>query len=237
MSFLKAKPGAKPRPKKRKIFLLDEQPIVLRGLHDLAKSVADLQICGEAEEPSEALGAIRRLKPDLVILDLQFHGGSAFPLIRDIRSQHPQLPILVFTSERDIFFAQRALEAGAEGYALKQERLTSLLEAIHSLLRGRIYISPRLVEDPSLGLVSTGEKKRLRALPKMSDRELQIFQLLGQGLNTREIAAKLDLSVKTVETYRARLKTKLRLRDANELLRSATFWSSGHRGAELVAAS
>jgi DNA-binding NarL/FixJ family response regulator len=230
MSFLKAKTGAKTRPKKRKIFLLDEQPIVLRGLQGLAKDNGELQICGQAEDPGQALEAIRRLKPDLVILDLQFHGGSAFTLIRDIRRENSRLSVLVFTSERDVFFAQRALEAGAEGYVLKQESLSSLMKAIRSLLAGRVYISSRLVEDPSLGLVSTGEKQRLRAVPEMSNRELQIFQLLGKGQNTRQIAAKIGLSVKTVETYCARLKTKLRLRDGSELLRSATFWSSNHRG-------
>ncbi|HEX5034465.1 MAG TPA: response regulator transcription factor, partial [bacterium] len=229
MSLLKKQLSTKKKPKKR-ILLVDEFPIVRGGLTELFKRTEDLQVCAEAESPAQVLALVRRTKPDLVILELLLRGSAGFALIEEIRGNHPDLPILVFTSEREFFLARRALDAGAEGYLHKREGAPAILEAVRSLLEGKIYVSPLLTESPASQVVPLGGQKGIRGIQKMSNRELQIFQLLGEGQNTREMAMNLGLSVKTVETYCARLKTKLNIRNVNELLRSATFWIAKHGG-------
>ncbi|HKY63412.1 MAG TPA: response regulator transcription factor [bacterium] len=231
MSLLKKQVSSKKKAKKR-ILLVDEFPIVRSGLTELFKRTEDLQVCGEAESPAQVPNLVRRTKPNLVILELLLRGSASFALIEEIRSEHPGLPILVYSSEKEFFLAQRALDAGAEGYLHKREAAPAILEAVRSLLEGKVYISPLLTESASSQVVPLGGSKGLRGIQKMSNRELQIFQLLGEGQNTREMAMNLGLSVKTVETYCARLKTKLHIRNVNELLRSATFWIAKHGGAD-----
>jgi DNA-binding NarL/FixJ family response regulator len=231
MSVLKKRSPAK-KSSKRRVMVVDEFPIIRSGLSELLKQTEDLQVCGETGEPDQVLPTIRRTRPDIVILELLLGGRGSFSLIEEIRRHHPRLPILIFSSEKEFFLARRALDAGAEGYVLKREAATAILEALRSLLEGKIYVSPHLTESPSSQVVPLGGKNGIRGIQKMSNRELQIFQMLGEGQNTREMASNLGLSVKTVETYCARLKTKLNIRNVNELLRSATFWIAKHQSLE-----
>ncbi len=232
MSLLKKKRGSPKKQAKRRVLIVDEFPIIRNGLAELFKRSEDLIVCGEAETPEQVLPLVRKSRPDIVVLELLLRGSGSFSLIEEIRREHPRLPILIFSSEKEFFLARRALDAGAEGYVLKREGLPAILDAVRSLLEGKIYVSPHLTESPSAQVVPLGGNKGLRGIQKMSNRELQIFQLLGEGQNTREMADNLGLSVKTVETYCSRLKTKLNIRNVNELLRSATFWIAKHSSLE-----
>ena len=206
------------------ILIVDDHPIVRRGMADLLTESRDFQVCGDAEGACEAMGKIRSLKPDLVIIDLSLKGMSGLELIKQAHSEHPSVKILVSSVHEEFMFAERALRAGATGYINKQEPTELLLEAIRSVARGKIFVSDRM-SDRLLRRMVTGKPEPYGSpAEKLSDRELEVLEQIGLGLGTAAIAEQLHLSIKTIETYRDHIKTKLNLNDGSELTRQAVLW-------------
>jgi DNA-binding NarL/FixJ family response regulator len=207
-----------------RILVVDDHPIVRLGVRQMIAAEPDLSISFEAETAESALEFVKHSKADLAIVDLSLGTGNGLELIGDLHRVDPDLPVLVLSIHDEVLFAERALRAGARGYIMKREAINSLVEAIREVLAGRIYTSPfvshQMVER--VGRDAPGPRGRLGGL---SDRELQVFELIGRGLSTAEIAERLDVSVKTIETYRFNIKSKLDLKDANDLVRYAVSWT------------
>lgn len=212
-----------PAPKKYRVLIVDDHPLFRHGVADLVESEADLEVCGEAESAPLALEAIRKHRPDLVIADISLRGTNGIDLIKSIKAEHRTLPVLVLSMHDESLFAARALRAGARGYVMKQEALDRVLGAIRVVLEGEVYVSPamsmRMIEE-----YVQGENGGRRLTDRLTDRELEVLQLIGEGHGVREIARDLHLSVKTVETHRARVKEKLHFKSAREVARFAVQW-------------
>lgn len=209
---------------KRTVFLVDDHPIVRQGLARMIASEPDLAVCGEAADPPTAIDKISKLKPSLAIIDLSLGSGDGIDLIKSIRAQDPSLPVLVLTMHEESFYAERALRAGAMGFLTKSEASEHVITAVRRLLNGEMYVSdcvsPRLMKR----LITGQPDEEGLSISRLSDRELQVFTLIGQGLGTQEIADELSLSVKTIETYRAHVKKKLDIKDARGLIQYAVRW-------------
>lgn len=206
-----------------RIVLVDDHPMVRERLAELISRELDMVVCGEAGDRGEALEVIARENPTLVVVDLSLKNSSGLDLIKDLRDLRPGLPILVLSMMDENLFAERTIRAGAHGYLNKQEATCKVLEAIRQILAGRIYLSPDLSGEFLSRIVGRPQRPS-QSIEKLSDRELQIFELLGQGYGSRQTAEYLGLDVKTIETYRSRLKEKLNLKNASELLRKAIAW-------------
>jgi DNA-binding NarL/FixJ family response regulator len=218
--------GKTNRPKQHRIVIVDDHPIVRQGLVQLIDQEDDLHICGQAEDAQQAMQAIHALKPNLVIVDVSLKTGSGIDLIKDIKTQFPSLPVLTLSMHDEALYAERALRAGARGYIMKQEAPEEVVSAIRRVLAGTVYVSPGMAAK-MVGRITAGPgEKGTSPVDRLSDRELEVFRLIGEGYGTREMAEKLYLSVKTIETYRAHIKEKLNLQDANELLRAAIRWAN-----------
>lgn len=213
-------------PAKHHIVIVDDHPIVRQGLAQLIDQEDDLHICGQAEDTPTAMRAIRELNPDLVIVDVSLRAGSGIDLIKDIKAQFPSLPVLTLSMHDEALYAERALRAGAKGYIMKQEATDEVVTAIRRVLAGTVYVSEGMTAK-MVGRITGGPgEKGTSPVDRLSNRELEVFRLIGEGYGTREMAEKLYLSVKTIETYRAHIKEKLDLQDANELLRAAIRWAN-----------
>jgi len=212
-------------PQKKTVLLVDDHSLVRKGLAELIDDEHDLEVCGQAADASTALTLTRRLQPDLVIIDLMLREGTGLELIKQIAALDPDIKMIVCSMHDEALYAERVLAAGAMGYVSKQEPSRVVLEAIRGVLSGRIYASED-VADRLLRRVSgrTGDQQG-NPVDALSDRELEVLNLLGKGLNTRAIADQLKLSTKTIDTYREHIKAKLGLKNANELLRFAVAWS------------
>jgi DNA-binding NarL/FixJ family response regulator len=209
-----------------RIFIVDDHPLIRRGMHHLFADETMFQICGEAASASKSLAAIKRCSPDLVILDINLPDGSGLDLIEGILRQWPQLPILVCSVYEERFFAERALRAGARGYVSKLEAAEHLVKAVRKILAGKLYLSSALTERLLLQNLVNGDSRQFASpIEKLSDREFQVFEQIGAGHSTAEIAKQLNLSVKTIETHRAHTKEKLNLINSAELTRYALQWS------------
>jgi DNA-binding NarL/FixJ family response regulator len=220
----RAESAGRPAPGARRILLVDDHPLVRERLADVINHEPDLRVCGGAAERHEALRAIAASNPDLVIIDLNLKESDGLELIKDIRQRHPELRMLVVSMHDESLYAERALRAGAHGYITKENATTDILLAIRKVLAGRIYMSDTLAEQ--IATKVTGHRREAAFAPeKLSDRELSVFELIGQGFTLREIADQLHLDVKTVETYRVRIKEKLDLKDAGEVLKRAIQWN------------
>jgi len=222
------KTKAPPLKKTRtRILIVDDHPIVRKGIADLVGQKPDFLVCGDADRVEDALPAIDELKPDLVIVDLSLKGAGGLELLKDLKIRHPEIPALVLSMHDETLFAERALRAGARGYVMKQEAVNELEHAIRRVLSGKIYLS-QAMSDRLLHMVSQGEKIRDRSpMERLSDRELEVFEMIGRGLPMREIAKELHLSVKTIETHRAHIKEKLNITSAVQLVQHATQWVHG----------
>lgn len=209
---------------KRRVLIVDDHPIVRQGLALLINQEHDLAVCGQAEDAHEAIRAIRESEPDMVIVDISLKDTSGVELIKDLQVQHPNLPILTLSMHDEAVYGERALRAGARGYIMKQEATEKVVTAIRRVLAGEIYVSDGMAAKMVSKLVGGPSRKTGSPVERLSDRELEVFRMLGEGYNTREMAEKLHLSIKTIETYRAHIKDKLALADASELLRSAIQW-------------
>lgn len=209
---------------KYKIFIVDDHPIVRKGLSQLINQEPDLVVSGEAPDAQSALELLKKLKPDLAIVDISLQGIDGIELIKTIRARYGNLPVLVVSMHDESLFAERALRAGARGYIMKQEAIEKMMEAIRRVIRGDLYVS----EKVSAGIVKRfidGKSEGVSSPEELlSDRELEVFRLVGQGVGTRQIADQLHVSVKTVETYRANIKEKLNLKNAAELIKHAVHW-------------
>ena len=188
--------------------------------------VPDLKICGEAETAQEALDAIRRLRPDGVLLDVSLPGTNGIELIKLALAEHPKLAILVLSMHDESLYALRALRAGAKGYVMKREGTANVVDAIRTVMADAIYVSPKLSERLVFKAIYSSESDLGSPIDRLSDRELEVLQLLGNGRSTREIAETLYLSVKTIETHRAHIKKKLGFKDAGEMVKFAIEWAS-----------
>jgi DNA-binding NarL/FixJ family response regulator len=216
--------------RRRRILILDDHPIVRRGLAQLIRQEPDLDVCAEAGTAPETMRAIVDTKPDLVILDISLVGANGIEVTKTIRSDYPKLPVLVLSMHDEEVYAERALRAGAKGYVMKQETPEKVLAAIRTILRGGLFLSEtmsaRLLQD------FVDDRRRPQSdgdMHRLSDRELEIFELIGGGQSTRHIAQRLGVSIKTVETHRANIKQKLKLKSSAELTHRAILWSR-HEG-------
>lgn len=209
---------------KKRVLLVDDHPIVRQGLATLIDQQPDLEVCGQAETAADALRLVKSARPDVALVDLSLKGTSGLELLKDLKIRHPELPTIVVTMHAESLYAERVLRAGARGYVAKQEATEKVLTAIHRVLNGELYVSAETTERMLRRVVGGGGGP---ATPEelLSDRELQVFQLLGMGRATRQIAKELHLSIKTIETYRANIKKKLNLNDGLELLQHAVRWA------------
>jgi DNA-binding NarL/FixJ family response regulator len=210
---------------KKRILIVDDHPMMRQGLAQLIGAEPDLIICGEAENAESALDGIGDLKPDLVLADISLPGKNGLELIKDFQALQPGLPVLVISMHDESLYAGRVLRAGGRGYIMKQAGGKKLMQAIRQVLDGKVYVS----EKVSAEILETFSGRRAGTegspVEKLTDREFEVFQLVGQGKGTRETAEKLHLSVKTVEAHRANIKVKLKLKSASELIRFAVRWS------------
>ena len=213
---------------KRRIFLVEEHPVFRRGLALLLNEERDLQVCGEAATAAEAIAGIESVKPDLVITGVALSGRNGLELAKDLAALHPGLGVLVFSGSDESFYAFRALRAGARGYVTKQSSLSEVLEAIRTVLTGEIYLSNkmrvRMFQTFGPGNRSAEGLPPLTGVETLSDRELEVFRLIGQGIGTRQIATDLNLSTSTVEAHRTNIKRKLGTNSAPKLVLQAVQW-------------
>ena len=216
-----ASPATTPR---RRILLVDDHPFMRAGLGALIDRQPDMQVCGEAGQPAEALQAIARQHPDLVLTDLTMPGRSGLEFVKDMKAAHPEVAILIMSMHDESVFAERALRAGARGYIMKEAGGENLLTAIRQVLRGEVYVSPRMSARILEDLSGTKPRGSSSPIEKLTDREFEIFQLIGHGKSTRDIAEQLHLSPKTVDVHRANIKEKLDLTDVTALIRHAVRW-------------
>lgn len=208
---------------KKRIFLVDDHPLVREWLTNLIQQQPDLAVCGETENAPAALSAIATAKPDLVIADINLKNSSGLELIKNLKESHPNIPVLVLSMHDESLYAERAFRAGASGYVNKRETAQKTVEAIRRVLDGKLYVSERAAEVLAAKTIR-GQAVNRSAIELLSDRELEVFDKLGQGIGTRQIAEDFHVSVKTVQEYCARIKEKLRLNNATELLREAVRW-------------
>ncbi|MCX8089642.1 MAG: response regulator transcription factor [Verrucomicrobiae bacterium] len=219
---MSASAAARPRP--RPVLIVDDHPLFREGLVHLLQNERDLVVCGEAGTATEALALVQKLRPALVLLDISLPDRNGLELIKDLHLLQPQLPVLVISMHDESLHAERVLRAGARGYIMKQEGGGKILEAIRKVLAGQIYVSPKM-SALILEHVAGQRPRRTRSpIERLTDREFEVFSLLGRGLATRDIARRLHLSVKTVEVHRLNIKRKLGLRNATELVSYAVRW-------------
>lgn len=209
---------------RRRVVVIDDHGLVRRGLISLINSEPGLLVCAEANSYQTGLAAISEFRPDLVTVDISLGENDGLELIKDIHSQFPDLPMLVISLHDEAVYAERTLRAGASGYVAKEQLDETVLQAIHSVLAGEKYMSPALTAWFANQYLTKHRRKRDSSMSSLTDRELEVFELIGRGLRTREIAKRLQRSVKTVESYREHLKSKLMVNGGAELNRLASIW-------------
>ncbi len=214
---------SKPKDCKR-IFIVDDHPVFREGLTVLIQQEADLTVCGEANDAAAALAALERSKPDLVLVDISLPGRSGLELIKDLRAAHPEAAVLVISMHDETLYADRVLRAGGRGYILKQEGPDKILQAIRQVLEGRIYLSPKM-SVRILDAFSGQPGPTASPVGRLTDRELEVLQLVGQGMDSHDIARQLNLSFKTVDAHRGHIKEKLNLKNHTELISYAARWT------------
>ncbi len=205
-----------------RILIVDDHPLVRTGLAQLIGDCPDLEVCGEAGDMAEALKLVEVTQPDLAIIDLSLAGGSGLDLIERIRSRFKDVLMLVASMHDETLYAERVLAAGARGYINKQEAQDRIIQAVRQVLAGKVYLSQRMTERMLSGMVDARADKR--DIDTLSNRELQVFELIGRGVTSGRIAERLNLSTKTIETHQARIKKKLGLGSAHELTQRAIRW-------------
>jgi len=218
-------------PGKRRIFIVDDHPIVREGLSLMMNREPDLMVCGEAEEAATALQAITSTQPDFLIVDISLNGPDGLDLLKSIRVRFPNLPVLILSMHDESIYAERALRAGANGYIMKQEATEKVLIAVRQILNQKVYVSDRIANRMLQQYISGSANETHSPIAELSDRELEVFRLIGEGHSTRMIADELHLSVKTVESYQAHIKDKLSLKTGRELVQRAIQWNIGEGAA------
>lgn len=218
------------RPKKRRILLVDDHPMTREGLAANINRQPDLEVCGEAGHPAEAMSELCRLKPDLMVTDMTMPGRSGIEFIKDVHAMLPGLPTLVLSMHDEMLYAERALRAGARGYLMKDAGSAKVLEVIRTILTGQSYVSPQMSARILDAVTGRRPRGSMSPIEKLSDREFEVFQLLGSGQSTKEVARSLNLSPKTVDVHRGRIKEKLQLKDASTLIHHAVRWVETRTG-------
>ena len=226
---MKPKGGPAGIKARRRILILDDHPMTRYGLTQLINHEPDLLVCGEAESASQALGAIKSARPDLVLADLTMPGKSGLEFIKDLQALYPGLPVLVVSMHDESVYAQRVLHAGARGYIMKNEGGEKVLEAIRQVLHGEVYVSKAMSADLLDRLTRPHASVRGGRPVALSDREFEVFQLIGQGLSAQQIGRRLNLSIKTVGTHRQHIKQKLKLQTGPGLIREAVRWAAAQQ--------
>jgi DNA-binding NarL/FixJ family response regulator len=210
--------------RKKSVFLVDDHPLVREWLTNLIHQQDDLAVCGEADNASQAMQAILALKPDIAIVDIGLKDSSGIELIKDLKQCSPGVAVLVLSMHEEGHYVERALRAGARGYIMKRETTRKVIAAIRQVLQGKLYISEEIAAAMAAQFVEGKTLATHSPAEQLSDRELEVFEFLGQGRGTRQIAETLRVSVKTVQAYCARIKEKLNLASATELIREAVRW-------------
>jgi len=206
-----------------RVLVVDDHPVVRRGLAELINDEPDMEVCGEASDAPDALRQVETKHPDVVVVDISLQSGNGIELIQQIKDRDESIKTLVSSMHDESLFAERALRAGAMGYLNKQEPTERVIDAIREVLNGQVYLSPRMA-NRLLQSVVGGETLVQDPIGNLSNRELEVFELIGQGLTTKKIAGRLHLSPKTIETHREKIKTKLNLSNSTELSRRAVQW-------------
>ncbi len=215
---------------KKKIFIVDDHPLMRKGLAMTLEKEVGFELSGQAESAEEAMNEILKVKPDVAIIDISLPGMNGLELVKNLLHQLPELKILIVSRHDEELYAERALRAGAKGYLMKLEAVDVLVQAIQQILNGGIYLSNKIGNKLLMKLATGNNAKSDNPLDQLSDRELEVFELTGKGLSTKEIGEKLHISVKTVESHRANIKDKLQIETANELMRHAVRWVEGSSG-------
>ncbi|WP_299978436.1 response regulator transcription factor [Desulfobacula sp.] len=208
-------------PNKNKILLVEDHPIFRLGLAELINQEDDFIAFGDSRDVEPAIKEIETLKPDLIIADITLKKSDGIDLVKYVKKYHKNIPVLVLSMHDEYLYAERALHAGAKGYIMKQEAMESVVTAIHHVLEGKIYLTEKVKEHILSNISDTLETKKKTPIDRLTDRELQVFKMIGRGFSSRDIAERLFLSIKTIGTYRERIKNKLNLKHANELIRCA----------------
>ncbi|TVQ02493.1 MAG: DNA-binding response regulator [Balneolaceae bacterium] len=211
----------------KRIYIVDDHPLMRKGLAMTIEKEMGFEVCGQSESAEKALGEIIEKKPDAAVVDISLPGMNGIELVKNILHQIPDLKILIVSRHDEELYAERALRAGAKGYLMKLEAAEILVSALRQILNGGIYLSDKVGAKMIMKLASGNVAKSDNPLDQLSDRELEVFELTGKGLSTKEIGKKLHISVKTVESHRANIKDKLQLDTANELMRHAVRWVEG----------
>jgi DNA-binding NarL/FixJ family response regulator len=214
---------------KKRILVVDDHPIVRQGLALMINREPDLVVCGEAEEATGAMHVLASSHPDVLIVDISLNGPDGIDLLKNIRISYPTLPVLILSMHDEMVYAERALRAGANGYIMKQEATENVLVAVRRIVSGEIYVSTRIANQMLKHYITGSGTLRNSSIADLSDRELEVFRLIGEGHGTRQIAEELHLSVKTVESYQAHIKEKLSLRSARELMQHAIRWNMNEK--------
>jgi DNA-binding NarL/FixJ family response regulator len=217
-----AKPKAE-TPAKIRILLVDDHPLVRQGIRSVVCQEPDLEVCGEADGANSALEVIPECRPDVAVVDLSLKEGTGLDLIKDIRLRFPKVLVLVLSMRDEAFYAERVLRAGARGYVVKEEGGRVVVDAVRKILKGQIYLSEQIASK-MIGTYVGGARADAAPIEQLTDRELQVFELIGKGIPTREIAERLHLSVKTIDAHRENIKRKLGLDSATGLLKQAIEW-------------
>ncbi|HNQ86454.1 MAG TPA: response regulator transcription factor [Deltaproteobacteria bacterium] len=211
-------------PDKSAVLIVEDHEIFRLGIRELINHEPDLAVCGEADDVESARTLIRKLRPDLVIIDITLKKSNGMDLIKEISAHYKSMKTLVLSMHDELLYAERSLQAGAQGYIMKQETSRSIVKAIRHILAGNIYVSQEIM-DNLLERVRTGQDSLEKPpVDNLSDRELEVLGMIGQGKSTGDIAANMNLSVSTISTYRERIKEKLNLKNAAELVRYAVHW-------------
>ncbi|MFH1166375.1 MAG: response regulator transcription factor [Pseudomonadota bacterium] len=210
---------------KYKILIVDDHPVFCLGMSELINKEKDLMVCGSEESAARALKSIASLKPDLVIVDISLKESDGIELVKEISHRFAGIPVLMLSMYDESLYAERALLAGARGYIMKQEATVLVVQAIRKVLKGDLYASANVKEKAFQRLVAQHAPAKRSPIDILTDRELEVFRLIGEGLSTREIATRLHLSAKTIGTYRENIKDKLGIKHYTQLIKMAVFWS------------
>ena len=216
---------SKTSEKKHRVLILDDHPIIRQGLMQLINQQEDLEVCGEAANADQAFAALETVKPDIVIVDISLDGPNGIEFIKAAKEPYPEMLFLVHSMHDETLYAERALRAGARGYIMKQEATEKVMVAIRRVLSGGIYVSEKMEAKMLYRMIDSKTNKTISSIERLSDRELEVFQLIGQGNGTRQVARILHLSVKTIEAHRAHIKEKMDFRNATELVHHAIQWT------------
>jgi DNA-binding NarL/FixJ family response regulator len=216
---------------KSKVLVVDDHPIVRQGLTLMINRESDLTVCGEAEDAQTAMQSVTATRPDILVVDISLNGPDGLDLLKNIRTRYPDLPVLILSMHDESIYAERALRAGAQGYIMKPEATEKVLVALRRILSREIYVSERIANRMLQRYIGSPSAGRPSSIADLTDRELEVFRLIGEGHSTRQIAEDLHISVKTVESYQSHIKEKLSLRSARELVQHAIQWSISEKTA------